>query len=295
MWRRTAFVLAVPAAFVAGFQLAWSNRSDYDRLEKAVPYYEPLKNALYRGLARNDFARTFASDEDKKELRHELAFLDEEKSPRGKVLRLIAWIDRETKADEVMSVRAIDLYRARSGACEIHAFAVGALSAFDIKARWIGGVKSSIGFGYLEAFVDGKWELFRLRSKREDPSLHKSAWELWKESEPSLSIRDFWFKPSQTWTSWKGTVAPVLLPFGNVEDHPELETIFRTDQGLDLGYRTLNPFEYIYGYFGEADKEWIENESLVEMFDWHLQTEGMRNQRRDADRINWLGLTTHGD
>jgi hypothetical protein len=287
--------LLVIGSFYAGVRVSWDWRLEYERLEKAVPYYEPRKNSLYRGLAHNDFAYAFANREDLEILRREFSFLELEPTSRGKVLRLIEWIDRNTKLEEVTSVRALDLYRARSGACEIHALAVGVLTAFDIRARWIGGVKSAIGFGYLEAFVEGRWELFRLRSGSSDPSLHKSAWDLFLESEPSINVRSFWAKPGTDWKFWGGTVQVVLFPLANAREKPELETLFQTNRGIDVDYRLLNPLDYVYGYFGYADKEWIEAETLMEMFEWHLATNGMAHQRGDADWINWLGLTAYRD
>lgn len=287
--------LSVVTGIAGGLYLTWNWGPEYFRLKRAVPYYEPLKNSLYRALAENDFAHMFASDADLMVLRREFGFLEAQPTTRSKVVELIRWIDSNTKADEVPSIRALDLYAAKSGACEIHALAIATLAAFDIRARWIGTVKSSIGFGYLEAFVDGKWELFRLRSGKEDPSLHKSAWDLYQESEPSLSIRNFWWKPNQSWTSWKGSVYPVVLPFANVEEHPELKTVFQTDRGIHVRYRLLNPFDYFYGYFVAMDQEWTLDESLMEKFRIHLASEGMQMQRNEADWINWLGFTTYMD
>ncbi len=289
------FLVGLVVGLGTGCWAAWSFEPEYLRLEAALPYYLDLKNSLYRGLADNDFAHAYASKEDLQLLREAFGFLASETTDRAKVLRLIRWIDEETAADEVMSVRAVDLYRAKSGACEIHSLAVGALTAFGLRARWIGGVKSSIGFGYLEVFLEDHWELFRLRSGEEDPSLHQSAWDLYRASEPSLSIRSFWWKPHQSWTSWKGSVYPVLFPFANVVDHPEVEPVLRTDHGISVHYRILNPFDYIYGYFAVADAEWTLEGTLVERFRAHLASEGMGRQREDADFINWLGLSHYED
>lgn len=287
---------AVIAAFLAGAVAAWFGRGKYDELKEAYPRYEALKNALYRSLAENDHAHAYASDEDLVFLKKEFAFLETSPTPREKIIALIAWIDANTKTNEVLSVRATELYKAKSGACEIHALAISVLRAYGIRARWISNVKSSIGFGYLEAFTGGKWELFRLRSGVADPSLHKSAWELYQESEPGLSIRNFWWKPGQTWSSWKGSVYPVLFPFANVEDHPEVETILRTDGALtSTRYRTLNPYDYVYGYFGAADGEWTREETVMINFEKHFGSAGMRSAKRQADLINVLGLPVYQD
>lgn len=276
--------IAVGGGFAAKAELA--------RLEKAAPYYAPYKDSLYLALKNNDFGYAFAADEDLPVLKSRFADLGELKTDREKVVQLVKWIDENMKHQEVMSVRATALLEAGSGACEIHPFAIGVLRAYGIRARWIGTVKRSIGFGFLEAWVEGKWELFQIRSGKEDPGLGKSAWDLYRSDEPSISIRNFWFKPGQSTSSWKGTVYPAIFPLANVEDHPALETIFTTDKGIDVAYADVNPYAYVYGYFVKADKEWIEQESVMANFRTHLSRSGMVKTRWRASAIDRLGMTS---
>ncbi len=246
--------------------------------ERFAPDYAAYRSTLYWGLKANDFSSLYASDEDRRALREAFAFLDASPTRLQKVLALISWLNANIKAKEIYSIRALEIYRKRAAACEVHALAVGVLEIFDIKARWICSVKSSMGFGYLEAYVEGGWQLFRLRS--ETPVVGKSAWQLYKESEPSLSIRSFHYKPKQSVRSFGGTVYPALLPFGNVKIHPELETVFTTDQGLsELPASSFNPYDYFYGYWGRADNEWVLEGSVVDKFSWwHRQPPHLRER-----------------
>jgi hypothetical protein len=284
--------LALVVALLALGGAAWAAKEEHTRLVRAAPYYAPYKDSLYRALKDNDFGYAFASPDDLPVLKEKFGWLAEHETQRAKVVALVKWIDENMAGKEIMSVRATALLEAGSGACEIHPFAIGVLRAFDIRARWIGTVKSSIGFGFLEAHVDGEWEVFRIRSGKDDPGLGKSAWALYEESEPSLSIRNFWFKPKQSTSSWKGTVYPAIFPFANVEEHPELEALFTTDRGLDVDYEDVNPYAYVYGYFQKADKEWIEQESVMANFRRHNARWGMKKTRWRASAIDKLGLTS---
>lgn len=266
---------------------------EYERLRRSAPYYAPYKASLYRGLHDNDFAYAFLGPDDGDALREEFSWLTKSRTDREKVVALVGWIDENMGEAEVMSVRATEILESESGACEIHPMAIGVLAAFDVKARWIGTVQSSIGFGYLEAFVDGGWELFEIRSERADPGLGQSAWDLYQSSEPSISIRNFWFKPGQSTSSWAGTVYPAIFPLANVEDHPELETIFTTDEGLDdVAYEDVNPYDFVYGYFQLADKKWIEEQSVMKNFRRHNASWGMTTTRWRAELIDLLELTS---
>lgn len=211
-------------------------------------------HSLRHGLRHNHFGEAFLGPGDAEVLRERLGFLREAEHHRDLVLALIAWIDEHIASDESYSVRATEILELGTAACEVHALAVGALEAFGVKARWIGGAKSSLGFGYLEVFLGGRWELFRLRSGGA-PALGLSALELYRSSEPSLGIRNFWFKSRQGVRSWKGTVHPALLPLANAERHPELWVLFEADEGLEPPAAHLDA--YVYGYAKAADAEWL--------------------------------------
>lgn len=228
--------------------------------------FEPYERSLDVALRQNNFSEEFASREDREKLAAEFAFLKKAETEEQRVVELIQWINTHFKRDEVMSVRALELYEAKSGACEVHAFAAGVLESLGIKARWIGGVKTSIGFGYLEAFVDGRWQLFKLRDP-DQIKLGKSAWELFRESEPSLNIRHFYSKPDQAVSSWRGAVYPVVFPFANVSRHPEVEPLFTTNRGIAVDKKKLDPYSFVYLWFPEADGEWIRAENSMAMLE----------------------------
>src|SRR5262249_7408738 len=142
-----------------------------------------------------------------------------------RVVQLVKWLNQNVPFKEMNTVRAIDLLEARAAACEVHGLAIAILKAFGIRARWICGAKSSFGFGYVEAFVDGRWRLFHMRHG-DDIVLDKSALELFHESEPSLSVRTYYRKPGASLRAWNGSAYPVLFPLYNLRRHPELEPLF---------------------------------------------------------------------
>jgi hypothetical protein len=243
-------------------------------LHERATRYGPFAQTLRRSLSTNDFAFAYANEADRAELRRTFAFLAREPDDEARVRALIAWIDRETLAEETWSIRATELARLRRGACEIHALAVGVLSAFDVRARWISGVKSSLGFGYLEAHVGGRWRLYRLRSGGE-PALGVSAWELFQASEPSLNVRMFYPRPERRLTSWQGAMTVAVFPFANVTRHPELEALLRGTTGVPAA--GLNPYDYYYGWAPDTDGPWVEEASTVAQFE-RIQS-GLRHRR----------------
>lgn len=244
--------------------------------------FEAYERSLYVALRQNNFSEEFASWEDREKLAAEFAFLRTAETEEQKVVELVQWINSHFQGAEVMSVSALELYHAKSGACEVHAFAAGVLESLGIKARWISGVKTSIGFGYLEAFVDGRWQLFKLRDPQQI-KLGKSAWELFQESEPSLSIRHFYRKPKQAVGSWRGAVYPVLFPFANVRRHPELEPLFTTNQGIAVDKKKLDPYSFVYLWFPEADGEWIREENTMAMLEREYLKSSWRKLRLLVD------------
>jgi len=276
--------LVVYARKNAIWQRAWAS------IRAASQEFAPYKRSLFQALRDNDFSRAFASPDDLVYLQHQFSFLELETSQRGKVVQLIRWLDKNMATDEVMSVRATEIFEARSAACEIHALAVGVLAAFGIRARWISTVKSSLGFGYLEAHVDGAWELFQIRGKEQDPGLGMTAYELYRESEPSMTIRLFYEKPDQAVSSWIGSVYPGLFAVGNIESHPELSTILESDKGIPLDFYDFNPYDFVYGYFGKADNEWTVEGNLMHHFGIHLATPGMKQAYEQAEEFNVLRL-----
>ncbi|MBI2377720.1 MAG: transglutaminase domain-containing protein [Deltaproteobacteria bacterium] len=229
--------------------------------------YTDYRATLLAALSQNDFAFPYANPSDLERLRAELGTEVAAPTERETVIRLVEWINSNTKPDEMETVRAVDLLEVRSGACEIHALAVSTLEALGIKARWISGAKSSRRFGYLEAYVDGEgWQLFKLR----DPtmsSLGKSAWQLYRESEPDLNIRMFYKMRGQSVRSWNGTVFPAVFPFANVKRHPELEALFTTNRGLSLDDLRFNPHEYVFAWTRQVDNEWVEAGSSMQSFE----------------------------
>ncbi len=297
MWNRSRAIRGslLTLAIIAGFGSARADDAFTSaetlllKAKRMAPDYAAYRSTLFWGLKANDFSAIYASDKDRVALRKAFAFLENEPTRLQKVLTLIAWLNENIQAKEVYSVRALEIYEKRAAACEVHALAIGVLEVFDIKARWICSVKSSMGFGYLEAYVEGGWQLFRLRSKT--PVVGKSAWQLYKESEPSLSIRSFHYKPKQSVHSYGGTVYPGILPFGNVEIHPQLKTVFTTDKGLgELEASSFNPYDYYYGYWGRADNEWVKEGSVVDKFSWsHRQSRHWR-KRMLAKIANAAGM-----
>ncbi len=247
----SAVLVSVPLAF-GGYVLKERNLK-----------YRPYKAALYRGLSKNDFAWAFASPPELKRLRDEYGFLEGASTERERVLSLIDHLDRTMKGDESWSVRAMELHRTRKAACEVHALAVAVLAAYGIHARWISGVKGSIGFGYLEAFVEGRWELFVLRDKSRR-ALGVSALELYRTTEPSINIRAFYSSPGHRVRSWMGSVHVAVLPLANLVEHPELEVLFKSDQGVEsLEYGSMDPYDYVFDWSRRADDAWIKEERVM--------------------------------
>lgn len=271
-------------ALAAGGWLLW-------RVDKLSAHYTPVKNALYQGLAHNDFGYAYANEADLERLRDEFAFLAEAPNDRARVVALVRWLNANVVHREIESVRAVDILEAKAGACEVHTLAVAALAAHDIPARWICSVESSMGFGYLEAWVDGGWQLFRLRHP--EIEVGQSAWQMYQASEPTLAIRTFWSKPGQAVRTFDGTVYPVILPFAAAQMQPELETIFRTRDGLDVSYTELNPYDYPFLWRVKADTDWVKDGTLYSRF-LDLRSDGRANRRRFygavADRLGWTGL-----
>lgn len=243
--------------------------------------YRPYKTSLFLALKHNEFGRAYVADEDVPTVRKAFAFLDEEKTQRGKVLALVDWINTNTKGDEQWTVDAAKILGAKAAACEIHALAVAALEVHGIRGRWIAGVRSSIGFGYLEAHVDGRWEAFVLRNL-ETKTTSVSAWELYRTKEPDLSIRMFYPRPGERLTSWQGPLSVGLLPFENVKAHPELEPVFKTDAGLDVRYADFDPYDYVYDWHRHADTGWLQSGEVWAKL--QARREVFRFKRR-----RWLG------
>ena len=100
-----------------------------------------------------------------------------------------------------------ELSRRREGHAQVQA----APGLFPRLVRGLRGRPAPPGFGYLEAFVDGRWRLFRLRDA-DQIDVGMSAWALYKTREPSLSIRTFWSRPGQLVTSYEGSVYPAIFP-----------------------------------------------------------------------------------
>ncbi len=188
--------------------------------------YAPSHAALAHALANNDFGFAYANQEDLTFFAREFAWLKDQPTETKRVVELVDWLNKNLKEDEVLSVRARDLYEARSAACEIHALAVAILRSIGITARWISTVKMAKGFGLLEAFVDGRWRLFTLR--RDTIALNQSAWELYQSSEPGLSIRFFYSLPGQNTRSFAGSIHPNLFLAHNAKERPEMQVIFQS-------------------------------------------------------------------
>ncbi len=265
--KRSRIIAGAALALVVGF-------AAYVVKERNLKY-RPYKSALFHALANNDFSQAFA----RPDAPPAAAVPLEGATDRARVYALIDWIDAETKPTEQWTVDAERLLEARAGACEIHALAVGVLRAHGIPARWIVGVRSSIGFGYLEAYVDGAWEVFVLRSE-ETKTTSVSAWTLYQDSEPDLSIRTFYPSPGERLTSWPGPMAVGLFPFRNVERHPELERVFTTTEGLDLEYGAFDPYDYVYDWAHHADHPWLEAGEVWERL--LARREKFRFRRRHA-------------
>jgi hypothetical protein len=228
--------------------------------------YQDYEKRLYRALTKNDFAWEYSTTEDRERLAREFAFLKDAPNQDETVVRLARWIAENTKEVEIPSVRAVELYEKKSGACEIHAFAVGVLESLGIKARWISGAKSSLGFGYLEAFADGQWRLYRLRDPTNQIRVGKSAWALFKESEPSLNVRTFYGKAGQAVHSWNGAVYPAVFPLANARYRPELEALFTTDKGVAVDRKGFNPHVYMYAWWSPADADWVKYDATLGRF-----------------------------
>lgn len=259
-------------------------------LKERTLKYHPYKDALYRALTTNDFGAAYRSEADRHQLRAAFPFLEEAPDDRARVLALIDWIDRNIGSEESWTIRATDLLEHRQAACEVHALAVAVLDAFGTKARWLSGVRKSIGFGYLEAYVGGRWEVFVLRSD-EQRSLGASGWQLYQTTEPSVSVRAFYPKPGEKLQSPEGDTAVALFPFSNVKAHPELEAIFTSSAGVDLDYATFNPYDYVFDYHRRADDDWIRSGTLLERF--RERRRRFRHERRHllGELINALDRT----
>lgn len=255
--RRRRLVAVVAVLLIAG-------ACGYVLKERNLKYH-PYKDALYVALTANDFGGAYATPADRSRLRAAFSFLEEAPDDRARVLALIDWINENMGSEESWTVRAVDLMEGRQAACEVHALAVAVLDAFGTKSRWLAGVRGSIGFGYLEAHVGGRWEVFRLRAPGRE-SLGVSGMELYRTTERSVSIRSFYPKPGERLQSPSGDTAVALFPFANVEAHPELEAVFTSSRGVDLDYGTFNPYDYVFAYNRRADDEWIEKGTLEAEF-----------------------------
>ena len=256
-----------------------------------VQDYEPQKNTLYRGLQSNDFGAAYANDADLAFLKGEFAFLAEAETETDRVVALVRWLNTNVRDDEAYTVSARKIYELRRGACEVHALAVAVLEAFGTKARWICSARSSMGFGYLEAFVDGHWALFRLRSAGQI-EVGKSAWELFNESEPSLAIRTFWSKPGQSTATFEGTVYPAIFPLANARVHEALRTLFQTPRGIVVAYGDVNPHDFLFEYRVKADAEWVTAGTVPEEFAAILRSGTMRRRRFYGAVADWMGWTS---
>lgn len=243
--------------------------------------YRPYKETLHHALTENDFARAFLRPGAEEALREAVPLTGA--TDRAKVYQLIDWVADHTAPTEQWTVDAERLLAARAGACEIHALAVAVLEAHDIRARWIAGVRSSIGFGYLEAHVDGRWEAFVLRDL-ETKTTSVSAWTLYRTREPDLSIRTFYPSPGERLTSWPGPMAVGLFPFANVERHPELEALFTETEGLDVPYGALDPYDYVYDWAHHADHPWLEEGKVWERL-WARRSKYRFRRRRALGRF----------
>ncbi|MEQ8280522.1 MAG: transglutaminase-like domain-containing protein [Deltaproteobacteria bacterium] len=243
--------------------------------------YRPYKSALFFALTENDFSQAFLRPGAEAELRAAVPLTGE--TERARVYQLIDWIRDQTEPTEQWTVDAERLLESRAGACEIHALAVAVLRAHDIRARWIAGVRSSIGFGYLEAHVDGSWEAFKLRDL-ETKTTSVSAWTLYQTREPDLSIRTFYPSPGERLTSWAGPMAVGLFPFENVERHPELEAVFTGTEGLDLEYGALDPYDYVYDWAHHADHPWLEKGEVWDRL-WARRDKFRFHRRRALGRL----------
>ncbi|MCA9548790.1 MAG: hypothetical protein KC933_02070 [Myxococcales bacterium] len=228
----------------------------YVAKERAYKYH-PYKDALFYALTTNDFAAAYATPADRAGLRAGFAFLGPLEGEEARVLALIEWLDAHVAAKETWSVHAPVLLEQRAGACEVHALAVAALGAYGIKARWISGVRDAIGFGYLEAFVDGGWRLYRLRADDAARVVGASALELYEGGETGVAVRAFYPQPDERLTSWAGPVEVGLLPLANLEAHPELRPLFEGPTGVPLEYGHFSPYDQVFDYDPRADDAWV--------------------------------------
>jgi hypothetical protein len=280
----------------AGLGLALSLPAGYVgwRVVTYAEEHEARKNALYRALADNDFGAAYATEADLHFFRQEFAFLDEATSEADRVVRLVRWLDENIEDEEAYTVHARRIYELRKGACEVHALAVAVLEAFGTQARWISSARSSPGFGFLEAWVDGRWALFQLRSGDPDAiDQGRSAWDLYQTQEPSLSVRTFWFMPGQSTTSFEGSVYPALFPLANVTRDPRVGTLFVAPTGIDVAYRDVAPGDALFFYRVLADEAWVAAGTVPEEFERIRASPVMARRRfygRVADALGWTRL-----
>jgi hypothetical protein len=259
-------------------------KSFYDEHRQMWVASRPYRAALFTFITTNDFSAEFIAPEDREVLKKRFGELVG-KTEEETVENLVGWVNKELKTNEVPSVRAAEILKEGTAACEVHGFAVGVLSALGIRARWIGGASTSIGFGYLEAFVDGRWRLFKLRDP-DHTSLGVSALELYRASEPGLNVRAFYPLPGVNLHSWRGTVGVAVLPLANIERHPELETLFNSDRGVALDWSRFDPYAYIFTWFPQADDLWIKQKSTLQKFE--EQYAAWRAGRRREKKIGPL-------
>jgi hypothetical protein len=242
--------------WVAGaLGLAALGLAGYVAKERAGKYH-PLKDGLFYALTTNDFGAAYATPGERAQLRAALPPLPEGVGDEARVRALIAWLDAEIAPRETWTVHAPALLAQRAGACEVHALAVAALAAHGIRARWISGVRDAIGFGYLEAWVDGAWRLYRLRASG-PPEVGGSALDLYRAGEVGIAVRTFYPQPDERLSTWSGPVEVGLFPLANLEAHPELLPLFEGPAGVALAYRAFDPYAYVFDYDPQADDAWV--------------------------------------
>lgn len=277
-----AALIALAATFLASDYVLRFNQN-----------YAPSHAALAHALANNDFGFAYANQEDLKFFAREFAWLERQPTETKRVVELVDWLNKNLKEEEVLSVRARDLYEARSAACEVHALAVAILRSIGITARWISTVKMARGFGLLEAFVDGQWQLFSLR--RDKIALNKSAWELYQSSEPGLSIRFFYSLPEQNTRSFAGSVHPSLFLAHNANERPEMQVIFHSIEGLDIAADTLDDHELLVGFRNEAEEVWVDEGVVSDKYRWIRRQSFNRRAGRLAWVLRRVGLASADD